>query len=107
MAKAKTPAASPATPPAEGADNAPPPAPPEAEQKKPAKVVNDIRRIEQARALPVITGDAATSKPEVAEGAIERFMAGEDDRRVMAIVAYKGALAAVHIADEPQAENAE
>lgn len=67
--------------------------------KSNSDVVNDITRLEVARSLPEITGDAKTEQPQVAEGAIERFIAGEDDRRVMAIVAYSGGLASVHIAD--------
>lgn len=75
-------------------------APAAADAAPTSDVVNDITSLEAARALHVITGDAATSKPQVAEGAIERFMAGEDDRRVMAIVAFNGTLAAVEIAPD-------
>ncbi len=65
-------------------------------------VVNDITRLEVARALPEVTGDAETAQPAVAEGAIERFYT--EDGRLMTVVAFKGALHSLQIAeptDEP------
>lgn len=74
-------------------------APDAAGTKSNSDVVNDITRLEVARALPEITGDAVIEQPQVAEGAIERFMSADD--RVMAIVACNGELRSVAIADGP------
>lgn len=79
--------------------------PPASETTKAAAVVNDITRLEVARALPEITGDAKTSKPKAAEGAIERFYSADD--RLMVVVEFKGALHCMQIAEPTDRDNAE
>lgn len=57
-------------------------------------VINAIVRLEVAQSLPEVDVDAPLEPVEHAEGAIERFIASDTDRRVMAIVGFAGGLAA-------------
>lgn len=72
-------------------------APAVAPAKTDESVTNDVLRLEVARELPEITGDATTAKPAVAEGAIERFYSA--DGRLMAVVALNGELRSIQIAE--------
>lgn len=58
----------------------------------------DIRTLTIARQLPEVPADAELEAIGYAEGSIERFMAGEDDRRVMRVVGFSGGFAAQAVA---------
>ena len=56
-------------------------------------VLCDLVRIEHARKLPEVFGSIEQVPVAFAPGAIERFYAGEHDRRVMEVIATEAGLA--------------
>ena len=60
-------------------------------QKLIAPVLANFTRLEQARGIPEVVGEVDTHPVEFAPGSIQRFKAGEDDRRTMEIIALPGA----------------
>jgi hypothetical protein len=73
-----------------------PPAAPPAQQARLA----DIRRLEDARSLPEVPADAELEPLAFAIGSIERFVAGENDRRVMQVVGFSGGYASQEVPQE-------